>query len=106
MKLYMKSKANTFSAFADYENGNLIVLTGSRIRIDYFSKSIRGGGKTALILREHTDFVNEEGIVLRDIKFTSPSTAAQFVSGRNTNGLVAWKIQDTNTTLKEYLEKN
>lgn len=105
MKLYMKAKANTFSAVADYENGNLIVLTGS-IRIDYFSKSISGGGKTAFTLREHADFVNEEGIVLRDIKFTSPSTAAQFVSGRNTNGLIAWKIQDRNTTLKEYLEKN
>ncbi len=44
---------------------------------------------------------NETLIFLQDYEFTSPSTAASIVMGRNANGLVEWKIED-GMTLKEF----
>jgi hypothetical protein len=41
---------------------------------------------------------------LVDVKFTSPSSAAQFVTGRSVNGYVAWRPDDK-MSLKEYLKK-
>lgn len=40
-----------------------------------------------------------------DYIFSSPSTAAVMVMGRNANGLVEWKLKD-GTTLKEYESNN
>ncbi len=104
MEIYMKAKSDIYNAFAIYDNGKIVILKNSKIRIEYFSESIRGG-KTAHSLRQLSDVVNEKGIVQKDIVFNSPSTAAQFVSGRSTNGLVAWKLKSSNITLKEYLNK-
>lgn len=44
---------------------------------------------------------NETLIFSQDYEFTSPSTAASIVMGRNANGLVEWKIED-GMTLKEF----
>jgi hypothetical protein len=41
--------------------------------------------------------------VISDVVFTSSSTAANFVTGTSTNGLVTWKNKD-GITLKEILE--
>ena len=43
----------------------------------------------------------EKLIFSQDYEFTSPSTAASIVMGRNANGLVEWKIDD-GVTLKEF----
>jgi hypothetical protein len=40
-------------------------------------------------------------IFLKDYEFSSPSTAATIVAGRNANGLTEWKLPD-GTTLKEF----
>lgn len=50
------------------------------------------------LLKEH---VVQEAIFLKDHEFSSPSTAAAIVLGRNANGLIEWKLED-GTTLKEY----
>lgn len=42
----------------------------------------------------------EEGIVYKDILFKSPSSAANFVTGSSTNGMLAWK-DETGNSLKE-----
>ena len=38
------------------------------------------------------------------MKFKSPSTAANFVTGRSTNGLIAWKNIDKKT-IKELINE-
>ncbi len=49
--------------------------------------------------------MNGKLIFERDYEFSSPSTAAAIVMGRNANGLTEWKLKD-GTTLKEYESKN
>ena len=42
----------------------------------------------------------KDGVVSKDVHFTSASTAANFVTGASTNGMTAWKTKD-GKTLKE-----
>lgn len=46
----------------------------------------------------------DKGVFLKDIIFSSPSTAAAMVLGRNSNGLTQWKNRD-GKTLKENMNK-
>lgn len=46
----------------------------------------------------------EKNILKKDLKFKSPSIAAQFISGSSLNGLKVWKTEDKRP-LKEYLER-
>ena len=46
----------------------------------------------------------ENLILKQNIKFKSPSVAAQFVSGSSLNGLKVWKTEN-NESLKKYLER-
>jgi hypothetical protein len=47
-------------------------------------------------LRKNTK-VNSDYELLEDVMFNSPSSAAVFVTGKSTNGLVAWKTADGKT---------
>lgn len=49
---------------------------------------------------EYADFISADGILQKDIVFGSPSYAATFVCGKNTNGQVEWKYED-GTPLKD-----
>lgn len=50
----------------------------------------------------HKDGVIKDGIFTKNYLFSSPSTAAAMVLGRNANGLTEWKTENK-ITLKEYL---
>ena len=47
--------------------------------------------------------MDENGNILKNCEFTSPSTAAQFVTGRSTNGYEAWKVEKK-LSLGQYLK--
>lgn len=49
---------------------------------------------------------NGELEISEDFVFSSPSTAAAMVVGRNANGLIEWKLKDGKTTLKVFESKN
>lgn len=100
MVIFLKSKKGVYDAQAKYDNGKITVLKGSKIQMD-FADHIRGG-KTAKSYRENKEYVNSEGIVIKDCEFSGASTAAQFVTGRSTNGLIAWKVENK-ISLKDYL---
>lgn len=48
----------------------------------------------------YADLINNQGILMRDVSFGSPSYASSFVCGKNSNGLTEWKNKD-GITLKE-----
>lgn len=82
-------------------NEGFVVLKGSYIYpeyVEYSPESIRK------LREQHADLINGEGILQKDLLFTSPSYAAVFVCGKNSNGLVEWKNAQ-NVTLKELEEK-
>lgn len=89
-------------AEAEYSENAFTVKKGGRINLD-FAAHIRGG-KIAKKYRNDPAYVGKDGTIIKDCVFTSPSTAAQFVTGRSTNGYDAWKV-DSKTNLGKYLSE-
>ena len=75
----------------DSDTGSLTVLSGSKVSNDIRYTEKSKGAKTIEINR--SKYV-KNGIVYKDAPFKSASTAANFVTGGITNGLVAWKTED------------
>lgn len=102
MKVILKSKHNLHYATGEYDEGKITVLKGSKINpVIAFPQM----SPMLVQMREDKSFVSAEGVVLSDIMFSSPSSAAQFVTGRSVNGLIAWRPNDE-MSLKEYLKKD
>lgn len=104
MKVKVTLKQRTTDVFAEaiYEGATITVLPGGKISKD-FADHIRGG-KTAKSYRDDTQYVDKNGTILKSCEFTSPSTAAQFVTGRSTNGYEAWKVEEKKS-LGDYLKE-
>ena len=101
MKIILKSKKNTHYAIANFENGKVTVLKDSKI---YLPIAFEKMSRDALEARNDSSIVDEKGLVLKDVSFNSVTTAAQFVTGRSVNGLIAWRIDDK-VSLKEYYKQ-
>ena len=100
MELFLKRK--DAEAIGDYspDTGSFIVKAGSRVSADIsLSRTFRGSDS---VEKYRSLYVNN-GIVSCDVVFKSASTAANFVTGKSTNGLVVWK-DIHGTTLKELLK--
>jgi hypothetical protein len=104
MKINVVLKPRTGSSFAEgiYDGKTLMVLKGGKISDD-FAAHIRGG-KIAKTYREDKLFVDENHCIIKECVFSSPSTAAQFVTGRSTNGYEAWKVE-FKKSLGDYLKE-
>lgn len=100
MILFLKSRNGSFCATATYEEGVMTIEPGSRVNCS-FANHIRGG-RTSMKYRNDRKFVDMDGNVLLPCTFSSPSTAAQFVTGTSRNGYLVWKDRN-GTTLKELL---
>lgn len=83
----------------DEETRALIVLAGSTVSQDIKHTEKFRGAKSIEASRKDTVI---DGKVITDVKFKSASTAANYVTGGSTNGLVAWKTEEGNT-IKDYL---
>ena len=102
MKVILKSRNNKHFATAEYDGSMLTILPESRINLtisyDAISESVKE-------YRNNRDLVSADGVVLKEITFKSPSSAAQFITGRSVNGYIAWRIDDK-ISLKKYREQN
>lgn len=101
IKVTITTRSSDVKADAIYKGDCIIVQPGGKISQD-FAEHIRGGRK-AKSYRDNPEYVNEERIIIKPCEFSSPSTAAQFVTGRSTNGYEAWKVEPK-LTLGNYLK--
>lgn len=85
---YFKSRGG--DAKAIYHNGIMTVLAGSVIAPTN-SPSFKSRSKRNEMLMNLTKQLEGKLILKVNKDFTSPSTAATFVCGNNTNGWIAWK---------------
>lgn len=92
LKLHTVSRDNLFDAKAIYNDGNVTVKKGSRINTNY-SMAFKPSTLVRNMLADKC-IVNNEGIILKDVTFNSLSTAATFVTGRVSNGMITWKTPD------------
>ena len=91
LNVVLKSKHNLHYATGIYGEGKLTVLKGSKINlVDSFPEM----SQNLKDMRSNRELVAENGELLRDVDFSSPSSAAQFVTGRSVNGYIAWRPDD------------
>ena len=103
MTVYLKRSKNNISAVGEYDpvTKGLTVLKGSTVSADIAYTGMFRGAKT---IEKHRAAVVRNCVVTENITFKSSSTAANFVTGSSTNGLVAWKDKD-GRTLKEIISE-
>lgn len=99
MKVYLIRGRSNVNAIGEYNpsTNELIVLAGSTLSSN-IARSAKFRG-TKSIEKWRTGVV-DQNILQKDIAFKSPSTAGNFVTGKSTNGLTAWK-DETGRTIKE-----
>jgi len=97
MRVYLANKNGRYDATADYseQDKSVTVLKGSKVSTDIAHSEKFRGSKSIASRREGN--VSAENVVLHDIRFSSFSTAANFVTGRSTNGLLAWRDKNGKT---------
>lgn len=101
IRVVLKSKRGTHYAEGFYEGGKITVVKGSRIYVD--NATYMNLNTPVFAMRADRTIVDDQGIVLRDVVFDSPTTAAIFVTGRSVNGMIAWRPDDK-VSLKEYMK--
>lgn len=101
MKLYLESKTKGITAEGEYnpETGEFIVLKGSVLSETVVTTGTFRGARSILKAREGCVRNN---VLMKNMTFKSASTAANFVKGVSSNGLISWK-DITGKTLKAIL---
>lgn len=92
LSLHTISRDKLFDANALYEDGKVTVLKGSRINLG-FSEAFKPSEIVRNAINDRA-LVGENGVLKKDITFESLSTAATFVAGRTSNGMITWKTPD------------
>lgn len=101
MKFFIVSKNKNIDAAGEYneETKEMTVLKGSVLSETVVSTgSFRG---TNAILKAREGVMNGN-LLTEDVSFKSSSTAANFVRGSSSNGLICWK-DENGKTLKEVI---
>ncbi len=95
LKLYLKTKTGA-DATGEYDSASkeLTVKKGSLVSPDvHTTGKFRSANSVLKCREEYCDGMT----VKKDVVFKSASTAANFVTGRSTNGLITWKNSDGKT---------
>ena len=93
IKVYANGRNDAYEACGVFDGKNLTVKKGSRI-----SEKVSGRIQPIVTsLRNDASVVSAEYILLKDVAFRSPSTAASFVSGTISNGMIKWKNEEGKT---------
>lgn len=93
MIVVLTNRANTYSAKGTYDPSTktFVVKAGSRVSRDIAYSPTFRSSKTIEKLR--AQYVIDD-ITTEDVLFKSPSTAANFITGRSSNGMILWKTED------------
>jgi len=90
-------KRSGANAQAQLTSEGLVVLSGSVIRMDTVP-SFSDFAKFAKAVREdNKEYIDSNGVLLKDFLFKTPSGAASFVLGAPANGNLEWKTADGKT---------
>jgi hypothetical protein len=89
-------KGREFEAYGYRVSNGFSVLKGSKIK--YNTTSSKKYMEKIKWLREiNSNNIGQDGILVADILFSSPSSAADFVTGNKCNGLEYWKTENGKT---------
>ena len=80
------------------------IKAGSHISVEVSDKFSQSESMKALREKLKTEGTIVNGTLMKDISFTSQSTAAQFLIGTSADGNTVWRTVDGNIPLKQLLE--
>lgn len=83
----------TVEASAKQTSEGFVVLKGSKIAPDSGTDNTISPGNR----KKREECKIDNTILQEDVLFTSPSSAAEFVTGKSCNGLISWKTKDGKT---------
>lgn len=101
MKVYIKNEKRKVDAVGEFNEmtRELVVLKGTTVSKEIaYSEKFRGSKS----IEKHREGKIKNSVLIEDVRFKSPSTAGNFVTGKSTNGLTAWKTKE-GKTIKEIL---
>ena len=93
MKVILERKRSGVYAIGEFDpvSKTMVVKQGATVSSDiHYTEKFRG----ARTIEEFRNKYVVDGKTVMDVSFRSASTAANFVTGGSTNGLVAWKTED------------
>lgn len=104
MKYYLVREKAGINAVMEYSpnDGLFIVKAGSIVSESVNHNSTFRGAKSIEKARGNGVVVGR--VVMKDVVFNSASTAANFVTGNSTNGLVSWK-NDKGICIKKLMDE-
>ena len=101
MKVYIIREKTGIKATGEFDPAtrSVTVLKGSVLSNSVaHTEKFRG----AISVEKSREGVLKGNVLMKDVAFKSASTAANFVTGNSTNGLIAWKSKD-GKTIKEII---
>lgn len=95
MELFLRTKAGV-NASGDYDpiTKTLTVKKGSTVSPDVHTT---GKFRSANSVMKYREMYCNVTVTKENVVFKSASTAANFITGRSTNGLITWKNKDGKT---------
>ena len=102
MLIHIKNRTGTVNATAEYDSktGTVTIKKGSLVAKELSNAPTFRGRNSMARKREG---VVQDGVLIKDMQFSSLSTSATFVVGSNRNGLITWRTSD-GKTMAEYLD--
>lgn len=97
MKVFLKGISWDATGDFDVKNNHLIVKKGTKVSTDI---SVSKTFKSSETIKAQREKYVCDGVVMEDVEFSSPSTAANFVTGRSTNGKLAWRDEENRSISK------
>ncbi len=95
MKAYLNKPHSGVHAEGEYDfkTKKMIVFKGAQLSMDIREYKSRSAIALQKVNELRAEYV-KENILLEDLVFTSASTAGFFLTGRSTNGMIAWKNEE------------
>ena len=104
MEFFIKKRNSDVKATGEYDfsTGEMLVKKGAIV-----SEGVAIGGKfrSANTVIKNREQYCKGRKTIKDVVFSSASTAANFITGTSTNGLIAWKDKE-GKALKEILSEH
>lgn len=98
-EVFYFAKDTTDARMKVIDGNKYIVLAGSKIDLNIYSNE-----NSIKKLREENFDKLDDGIIITDIEFSSPSAAGEFVGGGSANGKYYWRTKPNDKKLADFIE--
>lgn len=99
MKVFYVGRKHRTNAWGDYnpKSGEIVVNKGSVV-----SETVASFRNAEYVKKLRNQYVDNNGVLIKDLLFPNPSSAVAFVAGYSADGRLAWHVEKHRTLRDEY----